>query len=91
MKCIKDLVAVFVIGVCFEVCSGVEEASFTNSIGMKMVRIKGGAFQMGQAEGGDFDERPVHEVEIGHVRSLGAQEKRQLNVRYWRHYPVAAT
>jgi len=37
---------------------------FTNTVGMKLVRIEPGSFLMGQEEGGDFDERPVHEVEI---------------------------
>ena len=31
---------------------------FTNSVGMKLVRIEPGSFLMGQEEGGDFDERP---------------------------------
>jgi len=37
---------------------------YTNSIGMKFVRIEPGSFMMGSAEGGDFDERPVHKVNI---------------------------
>ncbi|MHC4062183.1 MAG: SUMF1/EgtB/PvdO family nonheme iron enzyme [Planctomycetota bacterium] len=36
----------------------------TNSLGMKFVRIKPGSFMMGQKEGGDWDERPVHKVNI---------------------------
>ena len=35
-----------------------------NSIGMKFVRIEPGSFLMGQEEGGDWDERPVHKVNI---------------------------
>jgi hypothetical protein len=31
---------------------------------MKFVRIEPGSFTMGSAEGGDFDERPVHKVNI---------------------------
>ncbi|MBN1937871.1 MAG: SUMF1/EgtB/PvdO family nonheme iron enzyme [Anaerolineae bacterium] len=34
-----------------------------NSLGMRLVRIDGGQFAMGQADG-DYDERPVHEVRI---------------------------
>ncbi len=37
--------------------------SFTNSIGMKFVKIKGGCFQMGDTfSEGDDDETPVHKV-----------------------------
>ncbi|MHC4620226.1 MAG: formylglycine-generating enzyme family protein, partial [Planctomycetota bacterium] len=36
----------------------------TNSLGMRFVRIKPGNFMMGNREGGDFDERPVHRVNI---------------------------
>ncbi|MHC4361719.1 MAG: hypothetical protein ACYSTZ_02740, partial [Planctomycetota bacterium] len=36
----------------------------TNSLGMKFVRIKPGSFMMGQKEGGDWDQRPVHKVNI---------------------------
>jgi len=44
---------------------------FTNTIGMKFVRIRTasqsgepGSFMMGNPKGGDFDERPVHKVNI---------------------------
>jgi len=37
---------------------------FTNSLGMKFVRIEAGAFQMGSVSGGNFDERPAHNVNI---------------------------
>jgi len=46
------------------------EKQYTNSIGMKFVRIgpakspQAGSFTMGSAEGGDFDERPAHRVNI---------------------------
>ena len=38
--------------------------TLVNSIGMKLVRIEPGTFLMGQNEGGDWDERPVHKVTI---------------------------
>jgi sulfatase modifying factor 1 len=38
--------------------------TFSNSIGMKFVRIEPGSFLMGQEAGGDWDERPVHNVTI---------------------------
>jgi formylglycine-generating enzyme required for sulfatase activity len=38
--------------------------AFTNSIGMKFVRIEPGTFLMGQGQGGDWDERPIHKVTI---------------------------
>jgi formylglycine-generating enzyme required for sulfatase activity len=37
---------------------------YINSIGMKFVRIEPGNLLMGNAKGGDFDERPVHKVNI---------------------------
>ncbi len=39
-------------------------SSFTNTIGMEFVRIEPGEFMMGQKEGGDWDETPVHKVKI---------------------------
>jgi len=38
--------------------------TFVNSVGMKFVRIQSGSFLMGQKDGGDWDERPVHRVTI---------------------------
>jgi formylglycine-generating enzyme required for sulfatase activity len=38
--------------------------TFVNSIGIKLVRIEPGSFLMGQEKGGDWDERPVHKVNI---------------------------
>ena len=38
--------------------------NYTNSIGMKFVRLTAGSFLMGQSEGGDWDESPVHKVQI---------------------------
>ena len=64
------------------------DQSFTNSLGMKFVRIKAGEFRMGGlhdplpgglgTEGfmrdGDWDERPVHEVTISRAFYIGAYE-----------------
>ena len=41
------------------------DAGFTNSLGIKMVRIEPGVFQMGD-ENGQWDEQPVHQVKISH-------------------------
>ena len=50
------------------------EKRFANSIGMTMVRIEPGTFLMGSAEGGDFDERPVHKVVITRPFYMAATE-----------------
>lgn len=50
------------------------EKTFTNSLGMRMVRIEPGQFVMGSREGGDFDERPAHPVRITRPFYLGATE-----------------
>ncbi len=38
--------------------------TFVNSVGMKFVRIESGSFMMGQKDGGDWDERPLHRVVV---------------------------
>jgi len=48
--------------------------SIVNSLGIRLVRIEPGSFLMGTAEGGDFDERPVHRVTIARAFYLGATE-----------------
>jgi len=48
-------------GLCF---SAQRPQASVNSIGMKFVRIEPGSFLMGQQQGGDWDERPVHRVTI---------------------------
>jgi len=53
---------------------------FTNSIGMKFVRIEPGSFLMGQASGGDGDERPVHKVAITRPFAMSVTEV--TNVQY---------
>ncbi|MHC4665949.1 MAG: SUMF1/EgtB/PvdO family nonheme iron enzyme [Planctomycetota bacterium] len=71
------------------------DREFTNSIGMKFVRVKPGKFQMGQLETplpseilplfrgrgrfdnlreGDFDEKPVHTVQISRPFYIGVYE-----------------
>ena len=52
----------------------VEKSILTNSLGMAFVRIEAGSFAMGQTEGGDWDERPVHDVTISKPFYLGATE-----------------
>ena len=48
--------------------------TFVNSIGMKFVNIQPGSFQMGQDKGGDWDERPVHKVNITKAFGISATE-----------------
>lgn len=45
-----------------------------NSLGMRMVRIEPGSFVMGSAEGGEFDERPAHDVVISRPFRISACE-----------------
>ncbi len=49
-------------------------SEFVNSVGMKFVLIEPGSFAMGQAQGGDWDERPVHQVRITKPFFMGATE-----------------
>ncbi|MBN2315799.1 MAG: SUMF1/EgtB/PvdO family nonheme iron enzyme [Sedimentisphaerales bacterium] len=60
------LVTYLVSGVCYLQTATYAQPinTFVNSLGMKFVRIEPGSFQMGQQEGGDWDERPVHRVTI---------------------------
>ncbi|MBM4025058.1 MAG: glycoside hydrolase [Planctomycetes bacterium] len=51
-----------------------DSSTFVNTLGMKMVRIEPGSFAMGQATGGDFDERPVHRVTISQPFFLSQTE-----------------
>ncbi|MHC4647376.1 MAG: SUMF1/EgtB/PvdO family nonheme iron enzyme [Planctomycetota bacterium] len=50
------------------------EKEFTNSLGMKFVRIEPGSFMMGSREGGDFDESPIHQVNISRPFYMAATE-----------------
>jgi formylglycine-generating enzyme required for sulfatase activity len=56
------------------VLAAAEPAELVNSLGMRMVRIEPGRFVMGQASGGDFDERPVREVTISAPFYMAATE-----------------
>jgi len=47
---------------------------YTNSIGTTFVRIESGSFKMGEAEGGDWDERPIHQVRISRTFYLATTE-----------------
>ncbi len=47
---------------------------YTNSIGMEFVRIEPGSFIMGSRTGGDWDERPVHKVNITRPFYMGVTE-----------------
>jgi len=53
---------------------------FVNSVGMKFVRIGPGSFLMGQEQGGDWDERPVHRVNI--TKSFGMALTEVTNAQY---------
>ncbi|MHC4227486.1 MAG: SUMF1/EgtB/PvdO family nonheme iron enzyme, partial [Planctomycetota bacterium] len=53
---------------------------FVNSIGMRFIRIKPGSFLMGQRQGGDWDERPAHRVEI--TKSFGMALTEVTNDQY---------
>jgi len=59
--------------------------TFTNAIGMKLVRIQQGGFLMGQDKGGDWDERPVHKVTITKPFHMGVTEV--TNAQYERFDP----
>ena len=69
------------------VCGGAlaARANFTNSVAMDMVEIPAGAFRMG-SEDGDWDERPVHGVEISRPFHISATEVS--NVRYEQFDPA---
>lgn len=50
-----------------------EETEYTNSIGMRFVRIESGSFEMG-SKNGDFDEQPVHKVNISNPFYMAVTE-----------------
>ena len=54
--------------------AGTESRPLVNSLGMRLIRIEPGPFQMGQQTGGDYDERPVHKVTISKPFYMAATE-----------------
>jgi sulfatase modifying factor 1 len=58
---------------CTMAADSLRPPSSVNSIGMEMVPISPGKFAMG-SESGEFDERPVRQVEISHGFSISATE-----------------
>lgn len=52
---------------------GPSPGSFTNSLGMKMIRVEAGRFRMG-SETGEVDERPVHTVRLTQPFWMAATE-----------------
>ena len=56
--------AILAVGGCSSETLAKDVDTFVNSIGMKLIRIEPGSFVMGQAQGGDWDERPLHKVTI---------------------------
>ena len=50
------------------------DEEYVNSIGMRFVRIEPGSFTMGQKEGRDLDESPVHKVNITRPFYMAATE-----------------
>ena len=67
-------------------CTGraAEPERRVNSLGMHLVRIPPGRFQMG-SEDGDWDERPVHAVQISQAFYMAATEV--TNAQYERFDP----
>ena len=51
-----------------------KDKTFVNSIGMRLVRIEAGSFEMGSKSGGDWDEYPAHKVEISQPLYMGETE-----------------
>ncbi len=64
---------------------GAGSGGWSNSLGMRMVPIPAGSFQMGCGEG-DFDERPVHRVTI--TRSFLMAETEVTNAQYEQFDPA---
>ena len=70
-------VVVIAIGSCVALVPAADrrpDGAHINSIGMKLVRIEPGSFKMGQAKGGDWDERLVRKVTISRAFYMGVTE-----------------
>jgi len=80
MRYIKAFVVVVIVSMSCQLVPAAGESSFVNSMGIKMVRIAGGDFLMGQAEGGDFDEKPAHNVRI--TKAFEMSETEVTNAQY---------
>lgn len=79
------MVRILVGGLALLVISCGSEQKFTNSIGMEMIPLKPGSFQMGDP-GGEYDESPVHEVTIS--RALFISQDPVTNADYERFDPA---
>lgn len=73
MKRYASLVLVLAVALALQQGRSSGEDSFTNSLGMKLVRIEPGSSIMGSDEG-DWDERPVHDVTITRPFYMAATE-----------------
>jgi len=51
-----------------------ESLAVTNSLGIRLMKIPAGSFQMGQDAGGDWDESPAHQVTISRSFLISATE-----------------
>ncbi|MCB9210442.1 MAG: SUMF1/EgtB/PvdO family nonheme iron enzyme [Ignavibacteriales bacterium] len=86
----RSLYKLFIILILFFIhssCSEIEK-SYTNSVGIKFVRIENGTFTMGESKtfnsqklggiaylnNGDYDEHPVHNVEISESFYISVEE-----------------
>jgi len=74
----QGIVACMVFIVCQWTSPCIAESSdgkeYENCIGMELIRIEPGSFLMGQTEGGDWDEQPVHKVRITKPFYMAATE-----------------
>jgi len=66
--------AVLAVGAMAQAARMPEGKEFNNSIGMKFIRIEPGSFMMGSSKGADFDEEPIHKVNITKSFYMGVYE-----------------
>jgi formylglycine-generating enzyme required for sulfatase activity len=88
MKCLIQAIVLVAAVAAGPRCTGEElhgEKLFTNSLGMRLVRVEPGNFLMGSRAKGDFDERPAHPVRISRPFYLGVSEV--TNAQYERFDP----